>query len=345
MEQASNDRKSVGWPSRLTKARLHFVTGKGGTGKSTIAAALALTLAAGGRKVLLVEVEGRQGIAQLFDVPPLPYKEVKIATADGGGQVNALAIDTEAAFLEYLDMFYNLGIAGRAMRRIGAVEFATTIAPGLRDVLLTGKIKEIVVRSDNPAKTAKLNQTAYDAIVVDAPPTGRIPRFLDVTKAVSELAKGGPVHSQAEGVVKILHSDITAIHLVTLLEALPVQETIEAIGELRELDLPIGSVIVNRNISPYLPEESLAKAAEGDIDADAVRAGLESAGIKLSDSDFAGLLTESIQHATRIAARNESAELLADLDVPRLDLPTIADGVDLGSLYELAEALAAQGVR
>ncbi|KRD04819.1 ATPase [Mycobacterium sp. Root265] len=342
MEQESNDRKPVGWPSRLTKARLHFVTGKGGTGKSTIAAALALALAAGGRKVLLVEVEGRQGIAQLFDVPPLPYKEVKIATADGGGQVNALAIDTEAAFLEYLDMFYNLGIAGRAMRRIGAVEFATTIAPGLRDVLLTGKIKEIVVRNDKPAKGG---QTAYDAIVVDAPPTGRISRFLDVTKAVSELAKGGPVHSQADGVVKILHSDLTAIHLVTLLEALPVQETIEAISELRELDLPIGSVIVNRNIPSHLPAADLTKAAEGDIDADAVRAGLASAGITLSDTDFAGLLTESIQHATRIAARAESAELLEDLDVARLELPAIADGVDLGSLYELAEALAAQGVR
>ncbi len=96
--------------------------------------------------MLLVEVEERQGIAQLFDVPPLPYEEVKVATADGGGQVNALAIDIEAAFLEYLDMFYNLGLAGRAMRRIGAIEFATTIAPGLRDVLLTGKIKEIVTR-------------------------------------------------------------------------------------------------------------------------------------------------------------------------------------------------------
>ena len=342
MEHESNDRKPVGWPSRLTKARLHFVTGKGGTGKSTIAAALALALAAGGRKVLLVEVEGRQGIAQLFDVPPLPYKEVKVATADGGGQVNALAIDTEAAFLEYLDMFYNLGIAGRAMRRIGAVEFATTIAPGLRDVLLTGKIKEIVVRGDKPAKSG---QTTYDAIVVDAPPTGRISRFLDVTKAVSELAKGGPVHSQAEGVVKILHSDLTAIHLVTLLEALPVQETIEAINELHELDLPIGSVIVNRNIPSHLSAADLTKAAEGDIDADAVRAGLESAGITLSDNDFAGLLTESIQHATRIAARTESAELLEDLDVARLELPAIADGVDLGSLYELAEALAAQGVR
>src|ERR1700740_2369633 len=137
---------SVGWPARLSKARLHFVTGKGGTGKSTVAAALALTLAAGGRKVLLVEVGGRPGIAQLFDSPPLPYQELKIATAERGGEVNALAIDIDAAFLEYLDMFYNLGIAGRAMRRIGAIEFATTIAPGLRGVLLTGKIKASVIR-------------------------------------------------------------------------------------------------------------------------------------------------------------------------------------------------------
>ncbi|ANI42362.1 ArsA family ATPase [Mycolicibacterium vaccae] len=335
--------RHLGWPSRLTEARLHFVTGKGGTGKSTIAAALALALAAGGRKVLLVEVEGRQGIAQLFDVPPLPYEEVKIATAERGGQVNALAIDTEAAFLEYLDMFYNLGLAGRAMRRIGAVEFATTIAPGLRDVLLTGKIKEIVTRNDKSQQRG--NATVYDAVVVDSPPTGRIARFLDVTKAVSDLAKGGPVHSQAEGVVKLLHSDLTAVHLVTLLEALPIQETLEAIDELRELGLPIGAVIVNRNIPAYLSPEDLAKAAEGVIDADAVRAGLTAAGITLSDDDFAGLLTETIQHATRIAARNESAEQLVELDVARLDLPTLPDGVDLGSLYELAEELAHQGVR
>ena len=306
----ANDRKPVGWPSRLTKARLHFVTGKGGTGKSTVSASLALALAAGGRKVLLIEVEGRQGIAQLFDVPPLPYQELKIATAEGGGQVNALAIDTEAAFLEYLAMFYNLGLAARAIHRIGAVEFATTIAPGLRDVLLTGKIKEIVVRNEKPDK----KRSAYDAIVVDSPPTGRIARFLDVTKAVSDLAKGGPVHSQAEGVVKLLHSDLTAIHLVTLLEALPMQETLEAIDELQALQLRIGSVIVKT-------------------------------GITLSDSDFAGLLTEAIQHATRITARAESAEQLDEIKVPRLELPALPDGVDLGSLYELAEALAHQGVR
>ncbi len=318
------------------------MTGKGGTGKSTVAAALALTLASGGRKVLLVEVEGRQGIAQLFDVPPLPYKELKIATAEDGGQVNALAIDIEAAFLEYLDMFYNLGIAGRAMRRIGAIDFATTIAPGLRDVLLTGKIKEVAVRVDRAGKN-KL--PVYDAIVVDAPPTGRIARFLDATKAVADLAKGGPVHSQSEGVVRLVHSDQTAIHLVTLLEALPMQETREAIDELQELNLPVGSVIVNRNIVARLGPDDLAKAAEGDVDADAVRAGLATAGIKLTDADFAGLLTETIQHATLITARAETAQQLDALQVPRLELPSIADGVDLGSLYELAESLAQQGVR
>ena len=330
--------REVGWPARLRDARLHFVTGKGGTGKSTIAAALALALAAGGRKVLLVEVEGRQGIAQLFDVPPLPYKEVKIATAERGGVVNALAIDIEAAFLEYLEMFYNLGLAGRAMRRIGAVEFATTIAPGLRDVLLTGKIKE-AVRTDR----GKLQ--VYDAVVVDSPPTGRIARFLDVTKAVSDLAKGGPVHSQADGVVKLLHSDQTAIHLVTLLEALPMQETLEAIDELKKMDLPIGSVIVNRTLPVYLQSDDLAKAADGDVDADAVRAGLGKAGVKLNDTDFAGLLTETIQHATRLKARAEAAEQLDEIAMPRLELPQLADGVDLGSLYELAEELGRQGVR
>jgi len=331
---------SVGWPSRLSAARLHFVTGKGGTGKSTVAAALALTLAAGGRKVLLVEVEGRQGIAQLFDVPPLPYQEIKIASAERGGEVSALAIDMEAAFLEYLEMFYNLGIAGKAMRRVGAIEFATTIAPGLRDVLVTGKIKEAVVRLKRGSRNP-----VYDAVVVDAPPTGRIARFLDVTKAVSDLAKGGPVHAQSEGVVRLLHSEQTAVHLVTLLEALPVQETMEAIDELAHMRLPIGSVIVNRTIPPYLEPRDLAKAAEGAIDADSVRAGLEMAQITLDDTDFAGLLTETIHHATKIAARADIAQQLEVLEVPRLELPTISDGIDLGSLYELSESLAQQGVR
>ena len=120
--------------------RLHVVTGKGGTGKTTVAAALALALARDGRRTLLVEVENRQGIAQLFDVPPLPYGERKVAVGPGGGDVAALAVDAEEALLEYLAMFYKLGGAVRGLRRIGAIYFATTIAPGMRVVLLTGNI-------------------------------------------------------------------------------------------------------------------------------------------------------------------------------------------------------------
>lgn len=117
-------------PAGTWPARLHVVTGKGGTGKTSVAAALALGLAAGGRRTLLVEVEGRQGIAQLFGTDPLPYEERHLTDAPGGGEVRALAVDAEEALLEYLDMFYKLGAAGRALRKLGAIDFATTIAPG-----------------------------------------------------------------------------------------------------------------------------------------------------------------------------------------------------------------------
>ncbi|MDQ3887461.1 MAG: ATPase, partial [Actinomycetota bacterium] len=197
-----------GWPEELTRARLHVVTGKGGTGKTTVAAALALALATGGRQILLMEVEGRQGMARLFDTPPLPYVERLIAVAPEGGEVKALAVDPEAALLEYLAMFYNLGFAGRTLHRMGVVEFATTLAPGLRDVLLTGKVMEATNRIEK-------GKHVYDAVVLDAPPTGRVVRFLDVTKAVADLAKGGPIRNHSERVVRLLHSEDTVVHVVT----------------------------------------------------------------------------------------------------------------------------------
>ncbi|HSU73665.1 MAG TPA: ArsA-related P-loop ATPase, partial [Terrabacter sp.] len=121
------------------RARLHVVTGKGGTGKTTIASAIALALASTPSRVLIAEVEGRQGISQTFDVPPLGTEETRIMRLAGGGEIVGLSIDAKAALLEYLQLFYKLGRAGKLLEKFGAIDFATTIAPGVRDVLLIGK--------------------------------------------------------------------------------------------------------------------------------------------------------------------------------------------------------------
>jgi anion-transporting ArsA/GET3 family ATPase len=318
-----------------SEARLHVVTGKGGTGKTTVAAALALALAAGGRRTLVVEVEGRQGLAQLFDTAPLPYEERRIASAPGGGEVRALAVDVEEALLEYLQMFYNLRSAGRALRRMGAVDFATTIAPGMRDVLLTGKVKEAVTRT-------RQGHRVYDAVILDAPPTGRITRFLNVTAEVAGLAKVGPIKSQSDGVMAVLRSPQTAVHVVTLLEEMPVQETVDAVTELRAARLPVGSVIVNMTRPPLLPEPALAAAATGRIDTAELRAGLAAAGL---DAKLApALAAEAVEHAERWRVEDDNRGTLSGLGLPTIELPFLAGPVDLGGLYELAELLRPDGV-
>lgn len=339
VRQGATEVTTEPWTSACRRARLHVITGKGGTGKTTVAAALALALAANGRRVLLIEVEERQGIARLFDVPPLPYQEKKVAIATGGGEVRALAVDVEAALLEYFEMFYNLGFAGRSLKKMGAVEFATTLAPGLRDVLLTGKVKETVTRKGSD------NRPVYDEVVLDAPPTGRVVTFLGVTEAMSGLAKRGPIHSQAEGVVRLLHSPDTIVHLVTLLEDMPVTETLEAIEQLRDKNLPVGTIIVNAATQPQLPEAALMAASDRRLDEGELADGLRAAGLDPTPDLLDGLREQAAEHAIRVLDEQQCREQLAAAGLPMLELPRLLEGGDLGGVYELADRLAEQGVQ
>jgi len=326
-------------------ARLHIVTGKGGTGKTTVAAALAIALAAPDKRVLLVEVEGRQGIASLFGTAPLDYTELVLAESGPRGRVHALAIDPEAALLEYLELFYKLGPAGRGLRKMGAIEFATTIAPGIRDVLLTGKAYEAVRRRD------ARRQHVYDAVVMDAPPTGRIGSFLNINAEVEQLARVGPIHSQAASIMRVLRSPQTAVHFVALPEELPVQETADGIAAVHALGLSVGAVVLNRTTTPRLSAPDLAAAAAGTLARDRVAAALAAtrpganvpsprAGAAADDERTVdALLAMATDHARRVATESRHRDELGALGRPVIDLTRLPGGVDLAGLYGLADTL------
>ena len=240
-------------------------------------------------------------------------------------------------------MYYRLGRAGKALDRFGVIDFATTIAPGVRDVLLTGKVYEAVKRNRR-----NKNARQYDAVVLDAPPTGRIAQFLNVN---SELGRPGQGRARSAArptrVMTLLRSQRTAVHLVTVLEEMPVQETADGIAELRAAR-PAGR---RRRRQPGPPAGARRRGARrgarpASLDrATRSRPTSQTAGI---DADrrrcVDGLLDEAREHAERRALEDEQRERIAELDVPTYELPRLPDGIDLGGLYELAADLCEQGL-
>lgn len=306
---------------------VHIVTGKGGTGKSTVAAALAVGLAAGGGRVLLVDVEARHSAAAPLGLATLPRTPGRIAAADGDGEVHGCAPTGEAVLEDYLRTNFAGSFAGPAMRRLGVPEFVTTIAPGLKDVLLSGFLVEEARRG------------GWDAVVADAPPTGRIARFLDVTRALTDIAAAGPVHRQARETADYLRSGKVAVHVTALAEPLPVTESLEAVAELRRMGLTVGTIAVNKML-----DAGMCAAAERMASRDDTTASLVSAGLGREAAE--ALAGEALDAAARARVQREAlAELAAGWDGRLVRLPAIAGGVRVEGIYRMADVLAGAGDR
>lgn len=300
----------------LDQARLLLVTGKGGTGKTTVAASLAVAAGLRGRRTLVAEVEGRQGLAGLFGRRSLDHREARVAE-----RVNALAIDPDESLREYLAR-YGFAPLARLLTWAHLNRFITAAAPGLGDVLLVGKVWEAATRQ------ARDSQEAYDLVVLDAPPTGRVVPFLRAPQTVAELARVGPIRHQADRVRDLLDDpDRTAVVLTCLPEELPVAETLEGVASLRAAGLPVAAVVANRVTGDRLGSRAGRLAALAK-DPAPLRAAAAAAGVELDGPALGTLLGEARDRQRQVTRERRMLKELRDgLDgLPMVALPFLADG-------------------
>jgi hypothetical protein len=142
----------------------------------------------------------------------------------------------------------------------------------------------------------------------------------------------------------VIRSARTAVHLVTLLEEMPVQETLDGIAELRAAGLPLGAVIINQSRASELRPEELAAATARTLPEDTLTTGLQAAGIPATTQTLQALVDEAADHAARVALQNSERVRLVEAGQPTIELPLLPGGIDLAALYSLSEALAEQGL-
>lgn len=220
--------------------RLLVFTGKGGTGKSTVAAAAAVFAAEHGRRVLLVDVDAKQSVVDFLEHAPVGFDPVEVYPG-----VRALAMDTEASLREYLKLNLKVPVVARIGPLARAFDFVATAAPGVKEILTIGKIAWEV-------REAIAGRADHDLVIVDGVASGHVVAQLNAAQTIRDLADVGPLRAQTDWMIELLTDPaITSVNIVTTPEEMPVAETIELVERIRtETAVPLGNVIVNR----VLPE-------------------------------------------------------------------------------------------
>lgn len=306
-------------PTWVTDATVLVVAGKGGVGSTTVGAAVALLAARGGADVLLISVDGREGVGSLLGGPPLGAEDTVLRKV-GKGRIRGRTIPPQQAFADYLEL---KGINGVLRKAASAAQLDSIAAatPGLEHLLVLGKIKELE------------RDHAADLIVVDAPPAGHAASFLHSAAALKKVVTSGPVRVQADEVAEML-ADRSRCQglLVTLPEETPVNETIELAYDLEEdLGLDLAPLIVN-GCWPDRAGMTLS-----------VTAAAKAQGIKLSSANRAALEASAEFGRVRLdGQRRQLARLDELLALPRLLLPRLPTAhLGVAELDILADALSA----
>ena len=302
-------------------ARVVIVAGKGGVGKTAVTATMARAAALSGLSTLVIEVEGKSGLASLYGQPPFDYDEVVLSKGGGhhgAADVRARALTSDDALIEYLED-HGMSRISKRLASSGAIDMVSTAAPGIKDILLLGKVKQLEVAR------------AADLIVLDAPAAGHAISFLRSPRGLMDAVRVGPINAQAADVLAMLTDPARCqVVLVTLPEETPVNELVETAYSLEdEVGLALGPVVVN----------SIYPDVVG-LERDPTEAAAE-AGAFLHPGEAEALRTAAHFRRDRMALQAEQLERLGDLlPLPQLRLPYVF-AADLGpdDLAVLADAL------
>jgi anion-transporting ArsA/GET3 family ATPase len=304
-------------------SRVLIVAGKGGVGKTTVTAALSRAAALSGLSTLVIEVEGKSGLAPLFGQPAFDYQEVTLSPGggpDGAADVRARTLTPDDALLEYLED-HGLSRISRRLVTTGAVDVVATAAPGIKDILVLGKVKQL-------ERSGKA-----DLIVLDAPAAGHAITFLRSARGLLDAVNVGPINAQAEDVLTMLTDPSRCqVVLVTLPEETPVNELVETAYSLEdEVGINLGPVVMN----------GLYREVRG-LDRDPTDAAAD-AGAFLHPGEAASLRHAAEFRRGRMDLQREQVERLAErLPLPQICLPFVFSA-DLGPDHvdELATAFLA----